>query len=663
MHVEKIKKALPRGRAHLQKIAQRSQHIRSRLNRTYLLIGGAILGGFFVGFIMWTSYGAQKLPVSFSAQTNCVSSPRIFAGGSRFIGDSTYELYRPSSLSIGNWSLFARTLCARPVKAPKANLTYTYNEKAFGLSSRRVVVEIPGYPKLQGLSSTKRTPPEKPLQITLDSMDRTFSYIVRLDKKTAPCIAKQMRLECDLAALDLRYAQTYRVDIVREFKGEVSGVAQVVPIQTITPTRVVSTTIQPGAELQDKPKELNITTDKPLKSIGAARLVVKDSITETDVPIDVAFSDKGIRVVMKQELPRKKTFEFTLASVEATDTSGFEERSYAMQFKTSGGPRAKGSGLASRNVSLSPTATLSFDQTLLASQDVRPHISFKANDQTVDATIVVQDNRIIVRPTAALPLCAKITITVTNKIQNQFGIDGDSAATFRSRAICYTTFSIGSSVKGRPIIAYRFGTGANLIVYVGAMHGSEQNTKRLMDEWFNELNSSPDRIPANRSIVIIPAASPDGYATGSRLNANGVDLNRNFPASDWKQSVTLPGSQTPTNAGGSAPLSEPESRALAQFITANQPRLVMTFHSKAAIVEANESGDSVAIGAQYARLARYRAVPRSQTGVSFSHDTTGAMEDWMRDRLGRPAIVVELLSYDSSEFGRNKNALWYIAGL
>jgi hypothetical protein len=39
------------------------------------------------------------------------------------------------------------------------------------------------------------------------------------------------------------------------------------------------------------------------------------------------------------------------------------------------------------------------------------------------------------------------------------------------------------------------------------------------------------------------------------------------------------------------------------------------------------------------------------------------MEDWMRDKLGRPAIVIELVSRTSSEFARNRSALWYTTGL
>jgi len=276
--------------------------------------------------------------------------------------------------------------------------------------------------------------------------------------------------------------------------------------------------------------------------------------------------------------------------------------------------------------------------------------------------MTVSGNKIVLTPSSPLPLCAPFSIRVNEHVQSQFGISGDSSWGITSRAICYTTFSIGASVRGRGITAYQFGEGPNPVIYMGAMHGSEANSRTLMMEWFNELNANPGRL-TTRSLVVIPAVNPDGLATGSRLNANGVDLNRNFPAADWKSVVTSPDNPNPTPAGGPAPLSEPESRAVAGYIQRVRPRMVLSFHSAAAVVEANEAGDSVSIASTYAVKARYRAVPKSQSAPVFKYDTTGAMEDWMRDRLGSPAIVVELLSKTSSEFSRNRDALWFTTGL
>jgi predicted deacylase len=223
---------------------------------------------------------------------------------------------------------------------------------------------------------------------------------------------------------------------------------------------------------------------------------------------------------------------------------------------------------------------------------------------------------------------------------------------------CYTESTIGASVQGRPITAYQFGDGREYLIYIGGMHGNEANSTKLMEQWRDELAVSLGRIPGDRSVVVIPAANPDGLAAGLRLNANQVDLNRNFPAKDWKQSVTLPARPDPTNAGGTTPLSEPESKAIAEYLEKKQARLIISFHSRASIVEANGTGDSVAVAAMYAAKTQYEAVSSADSKAIFQYDTTGAMEDWLRDRPNKPAILVELASDTDSEFERNKDALW-----
>lgn len=630
--------------------------------RRRLLAGASLAGGFMAGFLLWSTYAAQQVPVSFASKQSCVASPRLLPGASQFTGQTPFAITRPASLSIGPLPLYARTVCVTTAKVPRQNATAIAHEKVFGFVGKRtIVIKTPAYPLLAVSDAMRKVPPDRPLTLPLSNVDSTFTYSIKHGTRTHPCQNKGMQIQCDIRKLGLAYAQRYSLSVSRSFKGVQAGAAKAVAVQTITPTKITHTTIAPGAVVQDKPGMLTITTDKPLKTVGKAVLVTKTDTGEANVPITTTYESGKIVVRMHQELPRKKTYELRLNGLEATDLSGLEGGVYSMQFTTSGGPRIKSSGVGSRNISRTPTFTLRLDQAVMPNQDIKPILTVKVNGVGVAFASEVRGDQIIVRPSAPLPLCAKVTLTAANTIQNQYGVGGDSGWSFSTRAICYATFTIGSSVKGRPITAYQFGTGSQYVVYMGAMHGSEQGTKRLMDEWFSQLNSDPDRIPAGRSIIVIPAVNPDGYAANSRLNANGIDINRNFASNDWKQQVTLPGSSAVTNAGGPNPLSEPESRAIANYISRIRPRLVISYHSKASIVEANESGDSVAVAAGYASRARYRAVPRSQTGNSFAHDTTGAMEDWMRERLGLPCIVIELSTHAGSDFARNKNALWYTA--
>ena len=608
----------------------------------------------------------RSLAYDYAKKQTCVTSPRLFPSN-KVYPDQTFTFHYKNGWRLGSWNLYTHTLCATAQHVPKEKTQYTYQQRlVHGLAtSRLITITSAAYPKVHPLpTSTPRTIAlDLPITIPLDHPDATFSYRVSGNQRQAQCKQSGPKLICDIAKLNLQYATNYSLVIQRYFKDRSQGTIATIPTQTVTPISIIETSIPSGATIQDKPSQIALTANKQLVQLTSAALTAKNGDRTTPIPITSKLDGAKVIVTFDQELPRKTTFELTLTGLRATDTSGLAGGSYTTRFTTSGGPRATGVNIGNNNVSLSPTITIGFDQPLATTQNPAQFVTFLVNGTPFAAAISTANNRISIKPTSQLPLCAKLSIVITGGLQNPAGVSGDSAWSTTSRSLCYTIFNIGSSVRGRPITAYRFGSGPSLIVYMGAMHGSEANSKRIMDEWFRELNAYPDRIPAHRSIVVIPAVNPDGNAVGSRTNANGVDINRNFPANDWKSTVTMPGSPQQTNAGGPTPLSEPESRAVAAFIQQNNPRLVMSFHSKAAVVEANEAGDSVNIAANYASRSRYRAVPKSQSTPIFQYDTTGAMEDWMRDRLGKPAIVVELSTNTSSEFARNRSALWYTIGL
>ncbi len=163
-------------------------------------------------------------------------------------------------------------------------------------------------------------------------------------------------------------------------------------------------------------------------------------------------------------------------------------------------------------------------------------------------------------------------------------------------------------------------------------------------------------IPASRTIIIIPIDNPDGYAANRRTNANNVDLNRNFPANNWKAGVTEPGGVYLAYGGGTAPLSEPESRALANYVAGQNPVLVMSYHAAAHLVAANESGNSLSLAYIYGRLAGY-PVYGNEAASEFDYDTTGAFEDWLHDAHAIPCILVELITKTGNEFTRHRSAM------
>lgn len=125
---------------------------------------------------------------------------------------------------------------------------------------------------------------------------------------------------------------------------------------------------------------------------------------------------------------------------------------------------------------------------------------------------------------------------------------------------------IGESVEGRPIVAFASGPrDAPLkVLVVGAIHGDETAGMRIARRLIRAA-------PNNRvRLVVVPTVNPDGVVAGTRGNAHGVDLNRNYPYR-W---ANLNGSYE----SGPRPASEPETRAMMRFLSDVRPSRILSFH-------------------------------------------------------------------------------------
>ena len=112
---------------------------------------------------------------------------------------------------------------------------------------------------------------------------------------------------------------------------------------------------------------------------------------------------------------------------------------------------------------------------------------------------------------------------------------------------------------------------------IGGLHGNEPVTPPAV-RGLLQAAIAPDV-----EVWLVPVANPDGSAAGLRCNANGVDLNRNFPW-DWRPSD-----------GGPAPLSEPETQALVTLVEQQHPDVVIWVHQPLGYVEVRVVGSQVEV--------------------------------------------------------------------
>lgn len=229
---------------------------------------------------------------------------------------------------------------------------------------------------------------------------------------------------------------------------------------------------------------------------------------------------------------------------------------------------------------------------------------------------------------------------------------------------------IGKSVEGRDITAYHYGTGSKKILFVGGIHGGyEWNTALVAYELMDYLKATPNTIPSNEQVTVIPVLNPDGLnkvvgtpgrftpsdvassqdvQVSGRFNANNVDLDRNFDCNWQKNGVW----QSKTVSGGSAVFSEPESKAVRDYITSYKPDAVLVWYSATGGVFASSCGNGIlpetdTITNIYAKASGYPAYE------SFDfYKITGDMVDWLaKNKI--PAISVLLTTHTDTEWNKN----------
>jgi protein MpaA len=194
----------------------------------------------------------------------------------------------------------------------------------------------------------------------------------------------------------------------------------------------------------------------------------------------------------------------------------------------------------------------------------------------------------------------------------------------RLLALLLAALPVGHSVDGRAITPTILGSpsAAHRVLVVGCIHGNETAgiaiVRRLIDAG----------APTGTEIVALTSVNPDGCARGTRQNAHGVDLNRNFP-SNWAPIGTRGSFQW----SGPRPLSEPESRYVVALVEQLRPQITIWFHQHQGYVRA--WGQSIPTARRFARLADYPYL-----SVPWP---LGTAANWQNHRFpGSASFVVEL---------------------
>lgn len=194
------------------------------------------------------------------------------------------------------------------------------------------------------------------------------------------------------------------------------------------------------------------------------------------------------------------------------------------------------------------------------------------------------------------------------------------------------------SVHGTPIYMRDLGAPAGKlrILVIGAMHGDELSSASVALHWIRLAADPHLQMPQPVRWRFLPVLNPDGLMARPprRVNANGVDLNRNFPTPNWERDAAVYWQQRtrkdPRRWPGPRPLSEPESRFLHEQMERFKPHLIVSIHAPYGVLDFD--GPSV----PPSRLGRLYL---DQVGIF-----PGSLGNYGGVHKGVPVVTIELFN-------------------
>lgn len=210
----------------------------------------------------------------------------------------------------------------------------------------------------------------------------------------------------------------------------------------------------------------------------------------------------------------------------------------------------------------------------------------------------------------------------------------------------------GTSVEGRTLairdylpIENRAPLGRVLVI--GGIHGDEFSSVSVVFKWMDILDEHHSGLFHWR---FVPASNPDGLLSknSQRQNANGVDLNRNFPTADWtalaQKHWTDRAFKHPRRYPGESPNSEPETRWIVDQIDAFKPDVILSMHAPYHLVDYDGPPSAPnQLGSLYLR----------KLGVF-----PGSLGNYAGVDLNLPIVTVELASAGSMPSSREISDMW-----
>ncbi|MDD3474933.1 MAG: DUF2817 domain-containing protein [Candidatus Dojkabacteria bacterium] len=621
---------------------------------TPIIIGSLIVISI-ISIILFTKLSLKISSSSINTSEEfCLEGNFIFPTLYKFNSDiPAIKEIKDKIVIFNKFTIFAKQICFTPTELlPESNqypLTITYFDNIdLPIFQKEILLSTEEYPEVSRAIFTEKINKNDVLIYQLDGTNNFLEYQIGTGEIFTNCTKEDDILICDITSLNLNTGEEYELSLISKYDGEILDILDQKIISVLTSVKIVDSSIEEDEVLTNPDLEkIELETNK---EITDSYVVSLEDSNSNEVEIEVAIERDSIKISLKEELKQNTEYLLTVSGLTGLDGSEMEKE-YILNFSVSDGPKISSSNIQD-GFSTSNNIVLYFNQNLDSKQNIK---SFLTLDGKTEYSYSIYNNRVTINPSSNLSFCADHTIKIKNGIKSNTGLISSKSYTYSFKTTCKRTYSIGTSVDGRSIYAYYFGTGSKKIIFYAAMHGSESNTKYTLTYWISELEKNSDNIPDDKTVIVVPVLNPDGVANSTRFNSNGVDLNRNFDSSTWTPGTYFLNTFYPTG-GGDTPFSEPESRAIRDLIYRESPYLTLSYHSAAGYVVPSNTSIGIELGRVYSSLSGYKYVAPGNDDA-FSYDITGAFGEWAQEH-GYNSLTIELSSAYYNQFTQNKSAMW-----
>ncbi len=201
------------------------------------------------------------------------------------------------------------------------------------------------------------------------------------------------------------------------------------------------------------------------------------------------------------------------------------------------------------------------------------------------------------------------------------------------------------------------------VMVVGGIHGDELSSSALALNWIklaaqsstnqapgNAISNTPASFAGGIHWRFIPMLNPDGLMArpAKRVNAHGVDLNRNFPTPNWERDAKVYWEQRtkkdPRRWPGKEPLSEPESKFLHDEMASFKPNLIVSIHAPYGVLDFDGP-----------------TVPPSKLGRLYLDQVgifPGSLGNYGGVHKGKPVVTIELANAQRMPLDSETRQMW-----